>query len=54
MKKYTGVEKTELLSAEKHSAINHIMKRFAKSSVQQLSDDERDELNKSLESDEKV
>ena len=54
MKKYTGVERAELLSAEKHSVINHVMKRFGKSSVQQLSEDERDNLNKSLEFNEKV
>lgn len=54
MKKYTGVEKTELLSAEKHSVINSVIKRFNKTSAQQLSDDERDELNKALDSSEKV
>jgi hypothetical protein len=54
MKKYTGVEKTELLSAEKHSVISSVMKRFNKTSAQQLSDDERAELNQALESDEKV
>jgi hypothetical protein len=51
MRKYTGVEKTEVLSAEKHSVIDAVIKRFGKTSAQQLSDDERAELNKALESD---
>lgn len=54
MRKYTGVEKTELLSAEKHTVISNVMKRFGKTSVQQLSDEERDDLNKSLESDKNI
>jgi hypothetical protein len=54
MRKYTGVEKTEILSAEKHGAINRVIKRFGKTSVRQLSDDERVELMKSLEFDEKM
>jgi hypothetical protein len=54
MRKYTGVEKTEVLSAAKHNAINRVIKRFGKTSVRQLSDNERVELMKSLEFDEKV
>jgi len=52
MRKYTGVEKTEILSAEKHSVIDAVIKRFGKTSAQQLSDDERVELNKALDSEE--
>ena len=54
MRKYTGVEKAELLSAEKHSVISHALKRFNKTSMQQLSEDEKEDLNKSLESSEEV
>lgn len=52
MRKYTGVEKTEVLSAEKHAVISSVIKRFNKTSAQQLSDDERVELNKALDSEE--
>lgn len=54
MKKYTGVEKTELLSAEKHSVISSVIKRFNKTSMRELSEEEREEIRNSLESSDKV
>jgi len=54
MRKYTGVEKTEVLSPEDHKKIFSALQRVGKVSVQQLSEDERDDLQEFLESNEKV
>ena len=54
MRKYTGVEKTEVLSPEDHKKISSTLQRVGKTSMQQLSEDERDDLQESLESNEAV
>ena len=54
MRKYTGVEKTTVLSPEDHKKISNTLRRVGKTSMQQLSDEERNSLNDSLESNKEV
>ena len=54
MRKYTGVEKTEVLSPKDHKVISSTLQRVGKTSMQELSDEERDNLQESLESNKKV
>ena len=54
MRKYTGVEKTEVLSPKDHKVISSTLQRVGKTSMQELSDEERTSLEDSLESTEEV
>lgn len=54
MRKYTGVEKTEVVSPEGHKKIFESLRRVGKRNFQQLSDEEREQVVNSLESDEKI
>jgi len=54
MRKYTGVEKTEVVTPEDHKKIFSALRRVGKRNFQQLSEDERKEVNAFLESDEKI
>lgn len=54
MRKYTGVEKTEVVSPEGHKKIFKSLQRIGKRNFQQLSEDERKEVNSFLDSDEKI
>ena len=54
MRKYTGTEKTEVLSPEDHQTISATLRRVGKTSMQQLSDAEKLSLEDSLESDKEV
>lgn len=54
MRKYTGVEKTEVVSPQGHKKIFDSLRRVGKRNFQQLSEDERKEVTSFLESDEKI
>lgn len=54
MRKYTGTEKTEILSPKDHQTISATLRRVGKTSMQQLSDAEKSSLEDSLESDKEV
>jgi len=49
MRKYTGVEKTEVLSPEDHEKISSTLQRVGKTSVKEMTEEEKNSLNISLE-----
>ena len=49
MRKYTGVEKTEILTPKEHEVIGNALNKLGKTSMKDLSEEEKETLTTSLE-----